>query len=112
MLKLLDDADLNVRFEACAAAESYNDSRVISKLLTLLQDDDQAVGRAAALSCGKLGVSDPRVISALIEVLDYQYPTPREEAQASLTKITGQKLQSPQQWRSWWVTNNVSFLRR
>lgn len=111
LLKLLGDEDINVRFQACAAAESYNDPRVISKLLLLLQDKYE-IGRAAALSCGKLGVSDPRVISALIEVLDYQYPTPREEAQASLTAITGKKLQSPQQWRDWWAKNKASFMTR
>jgi HEAT repeats len=111
LLKLLDDEDINVRFQACAAAEAYNEPRVISKLLVLV-DDKSEIGRAAILSCGKLGVSDPRVISALIEVLDYQYPTPREEAQASLTRITGEKFQSPQQWRDWWAKSKASFMTR
>jgi hypothetical protein len=37
LLKLLDDADASVRFEACWAAEFYNDPRVVSKLLALLK---------------------------------------------------------------------------
>jgi HEAT repeat protein len=73
LLKLLEDADVNVRFQACAAAESYNDPRVISKLLLLLQDKYE-IGRAAALSCGKLGVCDLQVISALIAVLGLPIP--------------------------------------
>lgn len=53
--------------------------------------------------------SDRRVIAALIKLLDYEYPTPREEAQAALVKITGQRLQGIQQWSEWWAKNKASF---
>ncbi len=110
VLKLMDDSDLNVRFQACWAAECYHDARVISKLVEKLNDPaDGAIRRTAALSCGKLGVRDPRVIAALIDLLDNPYPTPQDEAQAALVKITGQKLKSQQQWREWWGTNHTSF---
>ncbi len=110
LLKLLDDSDVSVRFQATAAAESYHDSRIVTKLLGLLSDPDYgAIRRTAALSCGKLGVRDPRVIAALIGLLDDEYRTPREEAQAALIKITGQKYKSTQEWREWWGKNEIGF---
>jgi len=110
LLKLLNDPDLSVRFQATAAAELYRDPRVIAKLLLLLKDpDDEAIRTGAALSCGKLGVRDRQVIAALIELLDYPYATPCEEAQAALVKITGQKFKSKSDWRAWWVQNKADF---
>jgi hypothetical protein len=109
LLKLLDDADAGVRFEACCAAEFYNDPRVVSKLLALLKDPWDAICRGATLSCGKLGVSDPRVIAGLIDLLDYDYPAPRVEARAALVRITGQELKSSKQWRDWWARNKSRF---
>jgi hypothetical protein len=110
LLKLLDDSDLFVRFQATAAAGFYQDPRVIAKLLLLLKGtDDEATRRGAVLSCGKLGVRNRQVVTALIELLDYPYPTPCEEAQAALVKITGQKFKSKPDWQAWWTENKADF---
>src|SRR5215813_4243390 len=49
----------------------------------LLGDPDEAISRTAALSCGRLGLRDPHVILKLIELLNNQYPTAREQSQAA-----------------------------
>jgi hypothetical protein len=109
LLELLDDPDWFVRSQACAAAGCYNHPLVISKLLVLIGDTKEGMASTAALSCGELGVADPRVIAALIELLDDQYPNPREMAQAALVKITGQKFKDYKQWRDWWAANKARF---
>jgi hypothetical protein len=109
LLRLLDDHDFNVRLQACYAAGFYNDPQVILRLLALLNDHEEAMSRAAALSCGKLGVRDPRVIEALIELLNHPYPTPRDQAQAALIRITGRKFQTSREGREWWSKNQADF---
>src|SRR5262249_45146523 len=52
----------------------------------LLGDPDEAISRTAALSCGRLGLRDPHVILKLIELLNNQYPTAREQSQAALLR--------------------------
>jgi hypothetical protein len=115
LLGLLDDHDFNVRLQACYAAGSYNDPQVVIKLLALLSDPEEAMSRAAALSCGRLGVRDPRVIEALIELLDQPhqpYSTFRDQAQAALARITGQKFQTSREGREWWTKNEPGFSRQ
>ena len=111
LLTLMDDPDFNVRLQACSAAERYNDSRVVTKLLGLLGDPDEAISRTAALSSGKLGLRDPRVIAALIVLLDDQYPPARAQAQAALLRTTGHKFQTTREGHEWWAKNQASFLK-
>jgi hypothetical protein len=97
LLGFLDDRDFNVRLQACYAAGFYDDPQVLIRLLALLSDPEETMSRGAALSCGKLGVRDPRVIEALIELLQQpyqQYPTSRDQAQTALLRITGRKFQT------------------
>ena len=101
VLKLLDDVP--VRSQACWAAERYNDSRVVYKLLDLLSSHDSLARRNVALACGELDVRDSRVIEALIEVLDDPYPIPQQRAQSLLQDLTSQNLTGREQWREWWV---------
>jgi HEAT repeat protein len=82
---LLDNADYNIRANACASLGKIGDSTVLDNIIFLLEDSVEVVRKSAAVSLGKL--NDPRAIDVLIKSFKDKHYSVRMTASISLVKL-------------------------